>query len=70
MSDGHARESTRLDALETRVAHQDRMIADLNDVISAQWKKIDALERHLTRLREEFETSGAPHGGHEPPPHY
>jgi len=44
----------RLEAVEIRLAHQDKMISDLNDVITAQWRKIDLLERQLGRLREEL----------------
>ena len=28
----------RIDALEIRVAHQDKIIADLSDMIAAQWR--------------------------------
>ena len=61
----------RLDALEMRAAHQDRIIADLNETITTQWRKIDAMERQLARLREELETAGTHRDGPEPPPpHY
>ncbi|MDB5570944.1 MAG: slyX [Hyphomicrobiales bacterium] len=70
MSDGRP-DALRLDALEMRAAHQDAMIADLNEVITAQWRKIDVLERQLARLREEFQTMGPQRDGPEPPPpHY
>ena len=36
-------DADRFDALEMRIAHQDQMIAELNEVITAQWRKIDAL---------------------------
>lgn len=61
----------RIMTLEIRMAHQDQTIADLNDVITAQWKKLDALERRLQRLGEEIETmdtGGAP--ANQKPPHY
>ncbi len=61
----------RLQAVEIRLAHQDKMIADLNDVITAQWRKIDMLERHLGRLREELQTLEPQRQTPEPPPpHY
>jgi SlyX protein len=61
----------RLDALEIRLAHQDKMIADLNDVITAQWKKIDQLERHLRLLDEEMQTLEQPSGpANQKPPHF
>ena len=58
--------------LEARIAEQDKVIADLNDMVVAQWRKIDNLERRVSELREEFdEASGLQAGGPEkPPPHY
>ncbi len=61
---------SRLDALEIRVAHQDKTIADLNEVVAAQWRRIDALERALKMLREEFQASIPADGPEPPPPHY
>lgn len=64
-------ETGRLDAVEIRLAHQDKMIADLNEVITAQWRKIDGLERQLGRLREEMQTLEPQRQSPEPPPpHY
>ncbi len=57
--------------LETRMAHQDRTIAELNDVITAQWKKLDTLERQIGRLGEEMEAmlpEDLP--ANQKPPHY
>jgi SlyX protein len=62
---------SRINDLEVRMAHQDQTIADLNDVITAQWKKLDALERQLKRLSEELETmdqGDVP--ANQKPPHY
>ncbi len=71
MSDGLPDFSSRLDALETLVAHQDRMIAELNDVVTTQWRKIDALERQVAQLRDEFQNIGPVRDAPEPPPpHY
>ena len=62
---------SRLEALEMRIAHQDKTIADLNEVITAQWRTIDALQRHVGELREEFRNIVPPRTGPEPaPPHY
>lgn len=67
-TDAHAE---RLEAVEIRLAHQDKMIADLNDVITAQWRKIDTLERQLGRLREELQSIEPQRTTPEPPPpHY
>lgn len=62
----------RIAELEVRIAEQDKVIADLNEMVVAQWRKIDSLERRVSELREEFdEASGLQGGGPEkPPPHY
>ncbi len=60
----------RIDDLETRVAHQEKTIGELNEVITAQWRKMEAIEFQLRRLGEEMQTmdGGAPVDS--PPPHY
>lgn len=62
----------RIEAMEIRIAEQDRVIADLNDAIIAQWRKIDMLERRVAQLRDEFEAldPNRPPGTEPPPPHY
>lgn len=64
--------STRLDALEAHFAHQDKLMSELSDVLAAQWRKIDMLERQIARLREAFQTMGEPRSNtpEPPPPHY
>jgi len=62
-------DADRFDALEMRIAHQDQMIAELNEVMTAQWRKIDALERLATHLREQFQNIGA-QAQDQKPPHY
>ena len=64
--------SDRIDALEARLTFQDDTIETLNQTITAQWRKIDALTREIAQLSErlrEAETR-APGATHEPPPHY
>jgi SlyX protein len=65
--------SSRIEALEIRVAHQDRTIEELNETITAQWKEIETLTRQIARLGDQLqevrETAGAA-GEPEPPPHY
>ena len=48
------------------------VIADLNEMVVAQWRKIDALERRLGELREEFDAAAMARndGPEKPPPHY
>ena len=58
--------------LELRISEQDQVIADLNEMVVAQWRKIDGLERRFGELRDEFDAaaqarSDAPE---PPPPHY
>jgi SlyX protein len=63
----------RIEALETRIAYQDRTIEDLNASVTEQWRKIDGLTRQLEQMADRlrrFEESG-PSGAEEPPPpHY
>mgnify|MGYP006278156887 CR=1 FL=1 len=71
MSDKLAEALARLDDLEMRIAHQDQMMGELNEVITAQWAKISVLERQLAHLREEVQNSAPQREGPEPPPpHY
>lgn len=64
-------DTARLDALEIRITHQDQMIEDLNETITAQWKEIDRLKREIERMSDRIasaEASIGPEGGEEPPP--
>ena len=62
----------RIDALEARIAHQDRTIEDLNQAVLDQWKQIDALTRQVARLlgRIQEVEDGAGPPPDRPPPHY
>jgi SlyX protein len=62
----------RIDALETRLMFQDETIETLNQTITAQWLKIDALTRQVAALSERLleAEARAPGAGNEPPPHY
>lgn len=71
MTDATSDHTARLDALEALFAHQERMFAELNEVVAAQWRKIDLLERQIARLREEMQAIGPSRDAPEPPPpHY
>jgi SlyX protein len=62
---------TRIDALEMRVAHQDRAIEDLNNTITAQWKEIESLTRQIERVGDQVqEIAAGPAEPEPPPPHY
>jgi len=60
--------------LETRLAHQDQLLHDLNDVVTAQQAKImqlDELCRSLIeRVRSIGEGVSAGYPSDERPPHY
>ena len=64
--------AARMAELESRLAEQDRMIADLNEMVIAQWRKIDSLDRRFGELREEMDTAALTRAGttDTPPPHY
>lgn len=64
--------SSRVTDLEQRLAEQERVIADLNEMVVAQWRKIDSLERRLGELRDEFDAAALvrPDAPEPPPPHY
>jgi SlyX protein len=64
-------DAKRIDGLEIRFAHQEQMIAELNEVITTQWKRIEQLESHLKRLHEELQNMDQGRNAPEsPPPHY
>ena len=67
-------EGPRLEALEFKVAHLERALAELSDVLARQQRELDGLRgRHaqlLARLAEWETPTGASGDGHEPPPHY
>lgn len=60
--------------LETRAAHQDQLLSDLNDVVTAQQSKITQLEDLckllLGRVRSIGEAMPEGDPGDERPPHY
>jgi SlyX protein len=61
----------RIDELEMRLAHQEKTIAELNDVITAQWKKMEALERQLRRFGEDLQAMDSVDApANQKPPHY
>jgi len=64
--------SDRVDALETRLTFQDETIETLNQTITAQWLKIDALTRQVLDLSDRLREAEThpPDAANEAPPHY
>ncbi len=60
----------RIDVLQVRITHLEKTIADLNDVVTAQWKQIEKLQRQLQRLDEEVQALDQSDTPVTKPPHY
>ena len=62
----------RIDTLEARITFQDDAIETLNQTVTEQWVKIDALTRQLSLLNERLQEAETqlPRSANEPPPHY
>ena len=72
MSDDEA--GARFEALETRIAHQERAIDDLSTAVAEQWKQIDLLTKQLARfgdrLQQVEDNASSSAADEPPPPHY
>ncbi len=64
----------RIIELETKISYQEHLLHELNEVVTAQQKQIDALEKELRRIREHLKaghSSGIARPEEDvPPPHY
>jgi SlyX protein len=57
--------------LEVRIAFQDRLIADLDEVVRRFAARVEALESELAEVRHTLLAGQEPVGAaDEPPPHY
>jgi SlyX protein len=71
---GDGMSDERFIELETRLAHQDQALFELNEVVTRQQQAIDRLERLCAALAQRLEnmgealSAGAP--ADERPPHY
>lgn len=68
-------ESNKIGDLEVQLAHQTKLLDELNEIVRAQWTEIDKLTRSVTLLAdrllniEDANKKGTP-GEEPPPPHY
>jgi len=66
-----ATEEARLLKLEEKLAYQDKLISDLNDVVVSLHRATDALSGRLRTLERSLGTElGTRDVPNEPPPHY
>lgn len=66
-------EATRLEAVEIKLAHLERAIQELSDVVYRQQRQLDGVleaNRQLRRQLEEIEDRSADPTAVEIPPHY
>ena len=65
--------SDRIDALEFKVAHLERALQELSDVLYRQQRELDALRdrnQQLVEQVQQLEDRGGDPNGVETPPHY
>jgi SlyX protein len=60
----------RIIELEVRIAHQDKVIAALDDVVREFAVRVERLERQLGELRAAADSAPPIGPADEPPPHY
>jgi SlyX protein len=63
----------RLETLEIKVAHLERALQELSDVLFQQQRVVDALQARHAQLLERLESAGGPSppaSEFEIPPHY
>jgi SlyX protein len=69
-----AAESSRLDLIEIKLAHLERTVAELNEVVVRQQRELEELTTRNEHLRQHLDAlgSGPPVDaeGYERPPHY
>jgi uncharacterized coiled-coil protein SlyX len=63
------KQTQQISDLEHRVAYQDKLLADLDDVVRVFCNRVERLERHITELQDSVghQEIGP---GNEKPPHY
>lgn len=67
-------DSARIDALEIKIAHLERALSEISDVVVRQQKELDQAMARQQRLRDQLamleSESGASATAEEKPPHY
>lgn len=56
--------------IEMKIAYQEKLIADLNEVLLKRGREIDQLTRRLASLENLAREDSPENPGHERPPHY
>ena len=46
---------SEINALEALIAHQDKQIQELNDVVTKQWEEIDALKKYMQLTKSKIQ---------------
>ncbi|MDF1700049.1 MAG: SlyX family protein [Planctomycetota bacterium] len=60
---------TPMIALEERLMHQERLLEELNQIVTAQQGELETMRRELVQLRDQL-AQGHSEDVNEPPPHY
>lgn len=66
-------DDTRLDGIEIKLAHLERGLQELSDVVTRQQRELElalARNQRLASRLEELEDGGASATAYEKPPHY
>ena len=70
-ADGRDPDEARLLKLEEKVAYQDKLIAELNDVVVKLHRQVDEVSARLQRAERTVQTElGSREMPNEKPPHY
>lgn len=67
-------DENRFFELETRIAYQDRTIAELDSIVIDLRRQVDLLSSRFAQIEEQVRSAGASHirplDEESPPPHY
>jgi len=61
----------RITELETKISHQEKLLDELNEVVTGQWRDIDILKKKFVLLNEMIQQlDGKSSEADAPPPHF